>query len=92
MNGYRSNRDCGCQRCSTGRLMGPSVVITLGLLFLLGEFTRFEFHETWPALLIVIGLIKVIQSSTPAEGHVDCQFGSPTPPPPPSDTSQVPHV
>ena len=45
------------------RIVGPVAMITVGLLFLLDEFTRFGFHRTWPILLIAIGTALVIQRS-----------------------------
>jgi hypothetical protein len=65
MNGYRSN--CNCARCRSRGIMGPAVLITLGVLFLLTEFYHMRFQ--WPVLLIVIGLVKVWQSTTSNEGH-----------------------
>ena len=41
-------------------LRGPAIMITLGLLFLLNNFTRFGFEETWPAILIVVGALSLI--------------------------------
>jgi len=78
------------------------MIITLGVLFLVAEFTRFDFHETWPVILIVIGVLKVLQWSAPAAGHVSrAETGAASgyvPPPPPggnqppqSNDSQVPH-
>ncbi len=63
MNGNR----CNCARCRSRGLMGPAVLITLGVLFLLTEFYHMRFQ--WPVLLIVIGLVKVWQSTTSTEGH-----------------------
>jgi len=61
-------------------LMGPAVLITLGVLFLLNEWRGdyFSFHYTWPVLLIVIGLIKLAESLASAEGHGTA--GAQTPP------------
>ncbi len=47
-------------------LMGPVVLITLGLMFLVGQFVPgWGFGKTWPALLIVIGVIKLVDSTRP---------------------------
>jgi hypothetical protein len=52
-------------------LMGPVVLVTIGTLFLIQELSdRLEFHETWPLLLIVIGIVKVLQHTAPTEGHI----------------------
>ena len=93
MNHYQRNRACGCMRCRAGSLVGAAMVTTVGVLFLLDEFTRFGFRDTWPLLMIVLGLVKIFQSNAPTEGHLE-----PAPPAPalssgePSDPSQVPHV
>ena len=86
------NRECPCQRCGRKRVMGGAVLLTLGGLFLLNEFTHFGFQ--WPVLLIVIGLVMVWQHSASTEGHVPRGLvPPPQPPPPPNpDSSQVPHV
>jgi hypothetical protein len=57
--------------------MGPAVLITLGILFLLDQMTHIywmEFGRTWPALLIVIGLIMFLQHNAPATGHVPREY------------------
>jgi hypothetical protein len=53
--------------------MGPVVLITVGVLFLLDQLGHshwMDFGSTWPALLIVIGLIMFLQHNASAEGHV----------------------
>jgi hypothetical protein len=68
---------CQCARCRSRRLMGPAVVLTLGFLFLFESLGRVSFGRTWPILLLVIGGIKLFQSTASTEGHT-------TLPPPPS--------
>ena len=36
----------------------PVTLITLGALFALNNFTNYGFHQTWPVLLIVFGLMR----------------------------------
>ncbi len=36
---------------------GPIMMITVGILFAMDIFTRFSFQETWPAILIVLGVL-----------------------------------
>lgn len=60
---------CNCARCRTRGLMGPAVLVTLGVLLLLSEFHVARFHYTWPVILIVIGLVKVLIASASTEGH-----------------------
>ena len=67
-------------------MMGPAVLITLGSLFLIDNFSAFGFHSSWPVLLLVIGIVKLLQYTAPIEGHVQQQQYYPaapvvTPPP-----------
>jgi hypothetical protein len=63
-------RRCGCAQCRTRGLMGPVILVTIGLLFLFGEYTRYSFGELWPIILIVAGAVKVGESLASSEGHV----------------------
>lgn len=67
---YVRNRACGCMRCTSRSLMGPAVLITIGLLFLLDHLGIWSFGRGIPVLLIVIGLVQVAQRSMPSTGHV----------------------
>ena len=70
---FRYNPYCSCSRCRAHGFMGPVVLITIGVLFLLdqlGHSRWMDFGSTWPALLIVIGLIMFLQHNASAEGHV----------------------
>lgn len=84
MNPYMPNRTCQCPRCRARGLMGAAVLITLGVLFLLSEFYVVRWEQSFPALLIVIGLVLYLGRSASTEGHI--QPVTPTgaiPPPPP---------
>jgi hypothetical protein len=63
---------CQCQRCRTRKLMGPAILVTIGVLMLLDNTGRLGFHQTWPAILLVIGVVKLVQSNASSDGH----FGS----------------
>src|SRR5580700_822810 len=68
-----SNRvRCTCQRCTIRGLMGPVIVVTVGVLFLLSEMRGgyFDFSNTYPVILIVIGLISLTSAVASSEGHV----------------------
>jgi hypothetical protein len=57
--------------------MGPAVLITLGVLFLLAQVSStywLNFDRTWPALLIVIGLVSFLRHSAPINGHVAREY------------------
>ena len=80
---YRYNPSCGCARCRAHGFMGPAVLITLGVLFLLDQVTHIycmEFGRTWPALLIVIGLVMFLQHNAPAAGHTPREYVGYPPP------------
>jgi hypothetical protein len=74
--------------------MGPAVLVTLGLLFLLSNTSHWPFERTWPILLIVIGAIKVARYVMTDSGHVNPGQYPPPPygmpygqyPPPPSQS------
>jgi Domain of unknown function (DUF5668) len=82
---YRYNPSCSCPRCRAHGFMGPAVLITLGVLFLLDQVVHvywMEFGRTWPALLIVIGLVMFLQHNAPATGHVPREYREYIPAPP----------
>jgi hypothetical protein len=60
---------CNCTNCRVRGLMGPVMLITVGVLFLIGEFTRYGFGHLWPVLLVVSGLVILAQSMASREGH-----------------------
>lgn len=67
---YRRSRYCSCARCRCRGFMGPVVLITLGALFLLGEYVPgVDFGDLWPILLIAIGVVKLLESTASTEGH-----------------------
>jgi hypothetical protein len=68
MGTYRPG--CVCERCRTRKLMGPAVLVTLGVLFLLDNTSNMDFGKTWPALLLVIGVVKLVQSNASSSGHI----------------------
>ena len=39
---------------------GPIILIIVGVLFALNNFTSYGFGQTWPVLLIVIGLMSLL--------------------------------
>jgi hypothetical protein len=61
---------CRCERCRTRRLMGPAILVTLGILFLLDNTSRVGISRTWPAIVLVVGVIKLIQGNASWAGHV----------------------
>jgi len=83
-------------RYRSRRLMGPSLITALGILFLLSELGVANFGRTWPIILLVIGGVKLLQSSAagfdssnppgPGVGPTS-GGGTAVPPPPPSEVS-----
>lgn len=55
-------------------IRGPILLITIGVLFALQQAGVLPFSRTWPLLIIVIGLVKLIER----------MFIRPTAPPPPT--------
>jgi hypothetical protein len=81
---------CACRRCTIRGLMGPAVIITVGVLFLLDQ-TRggnFSFGNTYPVILIVIGVISLAAAAAPTDGHVS----GPVPPAAPGTPDSAPSV
>jgi hypothetical protein len=72
---------CACRRCTIRGLMGPAIVITIGVLFLLGEVLgdRFSFSNTFPVILIVIGAISLASALAPSDGHISSSVPPATP-------------
>ncbi len=67
----RNGPKCGCGRCTVGGLMGPVVLITLGVLFLVGRLGwGYSFGKLWPVLLLVIGAVKLAEALASNEGHI----------------------
>jgi hypothetical protein len=62
---------CRCARCRIQSLTGPVMLITIGGIFLAGEYTPYGFVQLWPILLVVPGLLLLAQSAASNEGHID---------------------
>lgn len=66
----RSNMRCSCAHCRVAGAMGPLILITLGVILLLGQYTRYGLADLFPFLLIVPGIVLVIQSFASKAGHI----------------------
>jgi hypothetical protein len=76
---------CSCARCSRRGLMGPVILITIGVLFLLEQLHVASFNHLWPVILLVVGVIKLLEATASTSGHIGPQPPQP-PSPPPSAT------
>ena len=73
-------------------IKGPVIMITIGVLFAADRFTDYHFHQTWPVLLIVIGLMQLLVGRRrrpdyyppPAAGSGTAPYAPPTPAAPPA--------
>jgi cell wall-active antibiotic response 4TMS protein YvqF/B-box zinc finger protein len=73
---------CFCDRCKMRAIMGPSIMVTVGVLFLLDNLHGPGFQRTWPLILLVIGAVKLLQSNASEMGHVGGPPALPPSPPP----------
>ena len=69
---------------------GPIILITIGVLFAFDRFTDFRFSQTWPVLLIVAGLLKLLGGFRGGRRRRDFYNppSNPTQPPPPPPQAQ----
>lgn len=44
---------------------GPILLITFGMLLAVERFSQFDFSETWPTLVIVFGVTKLLERIAP---------------------------
>lgn len=84
----RNRVRCGCRRCTIRSLMGPAILITVGVLFLLDRVHGgyFSIGNTYPVILIVIGAVSLASSVAPMDGHISGNAQQPPPPAAPGAT------
>ena len=61
-------------------IRGPILLITIGVLFAIQQDGHVSFGRTWPVLIIVIGMMKLLERSAGPTYQAPYQ-----PPPPPPD-------
>jgi len=83
---------CHCQCCTIHGMMGAAIVITIGVLFLLHQVPGgyFDFSNTWPVILLVIGALKLASALSSREGHVERTAPGAVPPAPPVPPASTP--
>jgi len=62
---------CSCARCRMRSLQGPVIIITIGVIFLLSEYTRYGIGHLWPLILIVVGIFRLAESMVSNAGHTE---------------------
>ena len=65
-------------------ITGPVILITIGVLFAFDRFTEFRFSQTWPVLLIVIGLLRLAGGGRRRQYRDFPPQPPQSPPPPPN--------
>ena len=78
---------CRCQSCMIRSMTGPAAIITIGILVLLHQVQGgvFYFGNTWPVILLVIGVFQLGAALASREGHLE-----PAPAPPATPPAGVP--
>lgn len=85
-----AQRVCSCQRCRAQCLMGPAILVTVGVIGLIDSFRNVGFFGYVGGILLVVGGVKLLQGTSSAEGHIPSlaacakPVGGPIPPTPPA--------
>jgi len=69
MNGNKGSLLCA--------IHGPIMLIAVGLLFAAHQFTGYSIWRTWPVLLILVGVLKLVErvSAGPKPAPPQAPFG-----------------
>lgn len=83
---------CHCQSCTIRGFTGPVIVIAIGVLFLLHQVHGgvLDFSNTWPMILVVLGLLHLASAMSSREGHVEPAPPAPAVPPVPPPVNPPP--
>lgn len=65
-----ANTRCRCTYCKLRGLVGPLMIISVGVIFLITQYSRYSFFDLWPVLLIILGVLLVAQALAPKQGHI----------------------
>jgi Domain of unknown function (DUF5668)/B-box zinc finger len=95
--GKRLSRGCECARCRMRGLMGPTMVLLTGVLLLLDTTNVANVDRTWPAWILAVGVVKLLQGTASSQRHVETTLPSGSasgipPQGPPGPSSQQPPV
>jgi len=61
-------------------ITGPVILITLGVLFAFDRYTDLRFTQTWPILLIVLGLLRLAAGPGRRHRRRDRDYETQSPP------------
>ncbi len=61
---------CNCSHCRVASVMFPLMLITVGAIFLVAQYSRYGIGDLWPLFMIVPGIILLAQSFASKEGHI----------------------
>jgi hypothetical protein len=70
-------------------IRGPIILITVGVLFAADRMTDYHFHQTWPVLLIVIGLLQLVRGRRRPDNYFAAPPNTPPPNVPPPYSGQT---
>ncbi len=85
-----ASKGCSCERCRAQCLMGPAILVTVGVIGIIDGFHNVGFFGYAGGILLVIGGVKLFQGTASTEGHVWSPAlgapppGGPIPPAPPA--------
>jgi Domain of unknown function (DUF5668)/B-box zinc finger len=90
----RMKSACQCARCRMRGLMGPTMVLLTGVLIVLDTANVADLDRTWPAWILAVGVVKLLQSTASSQGHVQplptAAASAPPPQAPPGSPQQPP--
>ena len=91
---------CTCERCRAQSLMGPAILITIGVIAMIDSFRHVGPLGYAGGILLVVGGVKLFREGASSEGHKnlpgiyagpDGEVPPPPPPVPPAPPSEVSH-
>jgi hypothetical protein len=56
------------------RIRGPVYILTVGIVALLAEWTRFGWNRTWPIFIIVAGVLMFAERNAMASANASGEF------------------
>ena len=68
---------------------GPILLITVGVLVAISQAGYFSFGRTWPVLLIIFGLFKLLEMSLAPKPTFSGPYAGPPPVNPPSGGTAI---